>query len=240
MYTSRSNSRNKKPYNPNAFCEYCHMKGCMINDCHKLLKCDHCHKTGHVKLDCFRLIRYPPDFKGKRDTVVAGNSVYEASSAPYHAPQIPHKASHQVAKFWMMTMPMIIPQQHQKRLQMLGQKTIGDAHCVANMADLLNYDELITIVPHSTVSSCLVDAPSQLPLDHVVPPVRRSTRSLKPPIWHKDYITTNDFATSFQDQGFGRTKIFSWAGIARSDVGILIHQRKYDLELISNMGLAGA
>ena len=57
--------------------------------------------------------------------------------------------------------------------------------------DLLNYDELITIVPHSTVSSCLVDAPSQLPLDHVVPPVRRSTRSLKPPIWHKDYITTN-------------------------------------------------
>ena len=29
MYTSRSNSRNKKPYNPNVFCEYCHMKGHM-------------------------------------------------------------------------------------------------------------------------------------------------------------------------------------------------------------------
>ncbi|XP_069145708.1 uncharacterized protein [Solanum lycopersicum] len=87
MYASRSNSRNKKPYNPNALCDYCHMKGHMRSDCNKLLKCDHCHKTGHVKLDCFKLIGYPSEFKGKRDTIVAGNSIYEESSIHHHAPQ---------------------------------------------------------------------------------------------------------------------------------------------------------
>ena len=134
MYTSRSNSRNRKPYNPNVFCEYCHMKGHMRSDCNKLLKCDHCHKTGHVKLDCFKLIGYPSEFKGKRDSVVAGNSVYEESSIHHHAPQPTQKESHPAAASEMMPMPMFTPQQHQKLIQMLNQTTVGDTHCAANMA----------------------------------------------------------------------------------------------------------
>ncbi|KAH0692239.1 hypothetical protein KY285_019336 [Solanum tuberosum] len=114
---SVTDSRSKKPYNPNAFCDYCHMKGHMRSDCHKLLKCDVCHKTGHLKLNCFRLIGYPPDFKGKRDAVVTGNSIYEAPPGS-----------------GLLPMPMITPEQHQKILQMLDQTTIGDANGVANMA----------------------------------------------------------------------------------------------------------
>ena len=112
MYTSRSNSRNKKPYNPNAFCDYCHMKGHMRSDCNKLLKCDHCHKTGHVKLDCFKLIGYPSEFKGKRDTIVAGNSIYEESFIHQHAPQPAQKEFHPAAESGMMPLPMFTPQQH--------------------------------------------------------------------------------------------------------------------------------
>jgi len=137
MYTSRSgvaNSRSKKPYNPNAFCDYCHMKGHMRSDCHKLLKCDYCHKTGHVKLDCFRLIGYPPDFKGKRDAVVAGNSIYEAPPISYQTRQHHMASSHQAAGSGLVPMPMITPEQHHKLLQMLDQTTIGDANGVANMA----------------------------------------------------------------------------------------------------------
>ena len=106
----------------------------MRSDCNKLLKCDHCHKTGHVKLDCFKLIGYPTEFKGKRDSVVAGNSVYEESSIHHHAPQPTQKESHQAAASETMPMPMFTPQQHQKLIQMLNQTTVGDTHCAANMA----------------------------------------------------------------------------------------------------------
>ena len=44
----------------------------------KLLKCDFCHKTGHLKSNCYKLIGYPADYKGKRDTIVAENSIYNA------------------------------------------------------------------------------------------------------------------------------------------------------------------
>uniref|UniRef100_A0A3Q7JDU2 Reverse transcriptase Ty1/copia-type domain-containing protein n=1 Tax=Solanum lycopersicum TaxID=4081 RepID=A0A3Q7JDU2_SOLLC len=197
MYTSRSNSRNKKPYNPNAFCEYCHMKGHMRNDCNKLLKCDHCHKTGHVKLDCFKLIGYPSEFKGKRDTLVAGNSIYEASPIHHQAPQQfssqqpTQKESYPAAESGMMPMPMFTPQQHQKLIQMLNQTTVGDTHCVANMAVMIHQ-------------------------------------------------TKEMLQQAFKIKDLGELRYFLGLEFARSDAGILIHQRKYALEFISDMGLAGA
>ena len=81
MFTSNSGPGSHKPrrsYNPNAFCDYCNIKGHMRSDCNKLLKCDFCHKTGHLKSNCYKLIGYPADYKGKRDTIVAGNSIYNA------------------------------------------------------------------------------------------------------------------------------------------------------------------
>ncbi|XP_010327377.1 uncharacterized protein [Solanum lycopersicum] len=81
MFTSNSGPGSHKPrrsYNPNAFCDYCNIKGHMRSDCNKLLKCDFCHKTGHLKSNCYKMIGYPADYKGKRDTIVAGNSIYNA------------------------------------------------------------------------------------------------------------------------------------------------------------------
>ncbi|KAG5627615.1 hypothetical protein H5410_012833 [Solanum commersonii] len=75
-----SPQRPKKPYNPNAVCDFCHMKDHLRIDCLKLLNCDFCHKTGHLKLNCYKLNGYPPHYKGKREVVVAGNSMYDAGS----------------------------------------------------------------------------------------------------------------------------------------------------------------
>jgi len=78
MFTARPLQKPRKAYNPNASCDFCHMKGHLKVDCLKLLKCDFCHKTGHLKGDCYRLIGYPSHYKGKKDVVVAGNSIYDA------------------------------------------------------------------------------------------------------------------------------------------------------------------
>lgn len=60
--------KQKRGYNGQVFCDYCHTKGHTRGDCNKLKKCDFYHKTGHVKADCFQLIGYPADYKGKRQS----------------------------------------------------------------------------------------------------------------------------------------------------------------------------
>ncbi|KAH0653193.1 hypothetical protein KY290_031492 [Solanum tuberosum] len=63
---TRSTTKSKKLYNPNSYCDHCHMKGHILADCYKLMKCDYFHLTGHVKLDCYSLYGYPIYFKGKK------------------------------------------------------------------------------------------------------------------------------------------------------------------------------
>ncbi|KAH0773126.1 hypothetical protein KY290_010263 [Solanum tuberosum] len=60
--------KQKRGYNGQVFCDYCHTKGHTRGGCNKLKKCDFYHKTGHVKADCFQLIGYPADYKGKRQS----------------------------------------------------------------------------------------------------------------------------------------------------------------------------
>uniref|UniRef100_A0A3Q7EEE4 Retrotransposon Copia-like N-terminal domain-containing protein n=1 Tax=Solanum lycopersicum TaxID=4081 RepID=A0A3Q7EEE4_SOLLC len=243
MYTSRSNSRNRKPYNPNVFYEYCHMKGHMRSDYNKLLKCDHCHKTGHVKLDCFKLIGYPSEFKGKRYSVVAGNLVYEESSIHHHAPQPTQKESHPAAASEMMPMPMFTPQQHQKLIQMLNQTTVGNSylskgtsiqwvvdtgatHHMINDANNLHCERLIenaSSVQLPTGESAKVDDLLLTGNDSVM--IKQTKEMLQ---------------QAFKIKDLGELRYFLGLEFARSDAGILIHQRKYALELISDMGLAGA
>ncbi|KAH0672595.1 hypothetical protein KY290_024830 [Solanum tuberosum] len=125
MFTSRSGyQRPKKPYAPNAFCDYCHIKGHLRADCNKLLKCDHCHRTGHLKANCFRLIGYPPDYKGKREGAVVGNSVYDTGSVnpPNHYPMLQAcvpSVQASIPQQGMIPMPMFTPGQHQQLLRML-------------------------------------------------------------------------------------------------------------------------
>lgn len=84
MFTSRSgngNRKQKKSYNSNSYCEFCHMKGHLRVDCYKLVKCDSFHKTGHVMDDYYRLHGYPDDFKGTRKAnAVAGNTNFDGES----------------------------------------------------------------------------------------------------------------------------------------------------------------
>ncbi|XP_069146899.1 uncharacterized protein [Solanum lycopersicum] len=118
-------SKTEKPYAPNAVCDYCHIKGHLRSDCNKLLKCEHCHKTGHLMVNCFRLIGYPPDYKGKREVVVAGNFIYDTGSvnlSNYGNPPI----------YGMMPMSMLTPRQHQQLLRMLEKTSIAEITGSAN------------------------------------------------------------------------------------------------------------
>lgn len=140
MFTSRSRyQKPKEPYAPNAFCDYCHIECHLRADCNKLLKCDHCHKTGHLKVVCFRLIGYPPDYKGKREVVVAGNFVYDTRcvtgslksplNPPNYYPMLQTCVPSVQASFpqqGMMPMPMFTQGQHQQLLRMLEQTSIDE------------------------------------------------------------------------------------------------------------------
>ena len=131
----------------------------MRTDCNKLLKCDFCHKTGHLKGNGYKLIGYPADYKGKRDTIVAGNSTYhtghvsqqyqsdktkpiQSSHNPqmqssYHNqmqvqfPYIP--SSQQNESQQHVPMPLFTPLQHQKLLKMLDEAKLDDISGTANM-----------------------------------------------------------------------------------------------------------
>lgn len=52
--------------------------------------------------------------------------------------------------------------------------------------------------------------------------------------------TKDDLQSSFKIKDLGELKFFLVIEFTRSDKGILMHQRKYALELISDMGLAGS
>ncbi|KAH0714925.1 hypothetical protein KY284_007830 [Solanum tuberosum] len=85
MFTTSSTQKPNKAYNPKASCDFFHMKGHLKIDCLKLLKCDFFHKTEHLKANCYKLIGYPPRYKGKRDTMMTGNSTYDAGNSTYDA-----------------------------------------------------------------------------------------------------------------------------------------------------------
>ncbi|KAH0635888.1 hypothetical protein KY289_035803 [Solanum tuberosum] len=147
MFTSRSGyQKPKEPYAPNAFCDYCHIKCHSRADCNKLLECDHCHKTGHLKVVYFRLIGYLPDYKGKREVVVAGNFVYDTGcvtgsvKSPLNPPNyypmlqtcVPSVQA-SLPQQRMMPKPMFTQGQHQQLLRMLEKNFINETTSSANM-----------------------------------------------------------------------------------------------------------
>lgn len=76
-------------------------------------------------VNCFRLIGYPPDYKGKREVVVAGNFIYDTGSvnlSNYGNPPI----------YGMMPMSMLTPRQHQQLLRMLEKTSIAEITGSAN------------------------------------------------------------------------------------------------------------
>ncbi|KAG5583055.1 hypothetical protein H5410_053682 [Solanum commersonii] len=237
MFTARpasSPQRPKKPYNPNAVCDFCHMKGHLRIDCLKLLNCDFCHKTGHLKLNCYKLNGYPLYYKGKREVVVAGNSMYDRrvrykrdsmTMAPYQ--QCPPLSPYYIPPPQPpgSTLPMFTSAQHQKLLHMLNQSSINDTQGTANMAGQIDnaghvqmptgtsakvshigdchiggVTTFIVPIPLSPSTRIVPEEVVQLQVDEVatsvkptdvIPatPMRKSSRSVRPPIWHKDYVT---------------------------------------------------
>uniref|UniRef100_A0A3Q7GX56 Reverse transcriptase Ty1/copia-type domain-containing protein n=1 Tax=Solanum lycopersicum TaxID=4081 RepID=A0A3Q7GX56_SOLLC len=102
-------------------------------------------------------------------------------------------------------------------------------------------------------------------VDGSIPAQRRSTRSIRAPLWMKDYvavaslksvyvddmmITGNDLSlikatkgtllNTFKMKDLGDLRYFLAIEFARSQEGIVMHQRKYALEIISEVGLGAA
>uniref|UniRef100_A0A3Q7GV30 Reverse transcriptase Ty1/copia-type domain-containing protein n=1 Tax=Solanum lycopersicum TaxID=4081 RepID=A0A3Q7GV30_SOLLC len=66
--------------------------------------------------------------------------------------------------------------------------------------------------------------------------VRRSQRSTKAPLWMQDYVASD----TFKMKDLGELRYFLGIEFARSQKGIVMHQRKYSLEIISEAGLEAA
>ncbi|KAG5616658.1 hypothetical protein H5410_016482 [Solanum commersonii] len=181
------------------------MKGHLRIDCLKLLNCDFCHKTGNLKLNCYKLNGYPPHYKGKREVVVAGNSMYDAGSvhrqdsmtmAPYQ--QCPPLSPYYIPPSQPLgsTLPMFTPAQHQKLLHMLNQSSINDIQGTANMAVTTSIVPIplspsTRIVPEEVVQLQVDEVATSIEPTDVIPatPMRKSSRDVRPHIWHKDYVT---------------------------------------------------
>uniref|UniRef100_A0A3Q7HP32 Reverse transcriptase Ty1/copia-type domain-containing protein n=1 Tax=Solanum lycopersicum TaxID=4081 RepID=A0A3Q7HP32_SOLLC len=109
------------------------------------------------------------------------------------------------------------------------------------------------------------DGPGTSTLDVSIPEQRRSTTSSKAPLWMKDYvaiaklksvyvddmmITGNDLSlikdtkgillNNFKMKDLGDLRYFLGIEFARSQEGIVMHQRKYTLEINSEVGLGAA
>lgn len=190
MFTSKLNhgsQRQKKSFNPNVFCDFCHMKGHLKVDCHKLLKCDFCHKTGHLRRDCYMLIGYPPDYKGKRKVVVAGNSIYDIGHAkdkkimshnsqnsylhnnkmPTYQLQQDHigiYSQQSVTQSNKLPMSMLTPSQHQQLLRMLETATINESHGTTNMAGkfFLTDKEFLKWIVDTSATNHMIGDPKHL------------------------------------------------------------------------------
>jgi len=159
MFTKRNTgptSRHKKPFNPNAYCDHCHMKGHLKVDCFKLMKCDHCHNTGHLKSNCYQLIGYPADYKGKRTTANAAtgpvlDSTHCFSNVAGQQECHPHgyyPQSQSILQPYNNQL-QFTPQQHQQLIDMLNKSHIDDpgssAGGSANMAGIVspNHDTFV-------------------------------------------------------------------------------------------------
>uniref|UniRef100_A0A3Q7EYZ3 Reverse transcriptase Ty1/copia-type domain-containing protein n=1 Tax=Solanum lycopersicum TaxID=4081 RepID=A0A3Q7EYZ3_SOLLC len=272
MFTSKSgpsSHKHRRPYNPNAFCDFCNIKGHMRTNCNKLLNV----------ISVTKLIGYPADYKGKRDTIVAKNSTYHAGHSLYHDqmqmqfPYIPpsqHNESQQ-----HVPMPLFTPLQHQKLLKMLDQTKLDGISGTANMKDSTSS---VTCQDNECISSsqncenCEIDSPdNSISYDTPSSPVRKSSRSSRPRVWHKNYAIKvgskkcnysiasvldytglsptyhNDLLITGSDSNMiHETKTALHHAFKIKDLGelseteILIHQRKYTLELLADMGLSGA
>uniref|UniRef100_A0A3Q7FHA7 Reverse transcriptase Ty1/copia-type domain-containing protein n=1 Tax=Solanum lycopersicum TaxID=4081 RepID=A0A3Q7FHA7_SOLLC len=65
---------------------------------------------------------------------------------------------------------------------------------------------------------------------------RQSTRTSRPPLWQKDFVTS----TKSRSKSNCLYSLGDRIEFARNTKGILMHQRKYALEIISNLGLGGS
>ncbi|KAG5601458.1 hypothetical protein H5410_032828 [Solanum commersonii] len=162
MFTKRntgSTSRHKKPFNPNAYCDHCHMKGHLKVDYFKLMKCDHCHNTGHLKSNCYQLIGYPADYKGKRTS--------------YKSDQLPVQQSS------VKTQDLFCYD------ELIAQNSLGVQSQLQLESSLV---QPVPAIAEETNDSTHTTSPV-LPSENIVLPMRHSTRNSRPLIWHKDYVT---------------------------------------------------
>lgn len=144
LYTGRSKVNQtthfqKKPFTP-LYCDYCHMRGHVKDDCNKLKRCSHCHASGHVVHECFQLIGYPENWKGKKkvNAALAGSQMYD-----------PHQVAHdQLLKKvnavqggqmctqdqMMQLMQKATPEQCQQILHVLSKNNMDETFSTINVA----------------------------------------------------------------------------------------------------------
>uniref|UniRef100_A0A3Q7FGR7 Reverse transcriptase Ty1/copia-type domain-containing protein n=1 Tax=Solanum lycopersicum TaxID=4081 RepID=A0A3Q7FGR7_SOLLC len=257
LFTSRSGGKNfsgqsnrsgnvkfNKQRSGYLYCDHCDMKGHNRADCNKLKYCIHCHKHGHLKESCYQLIGYPTNYKGKRQENIMttdynpqfnnpGNStngnvvdqMQQFKSGGAHKMSQQYESNPSSSGSGAVLSQHFTPDQYQQVLQMMNKSLIHEGIQYLPIVVPIQQDQPTKDDPIDNVDNGFAndledhhqqDQPTMD--DSLLSSNRRqSTRTSRHPLWQKDFVTT-----------------------FKNREGIIMHQRKYALEIISDLGLGGS